>query len=105
MLVKSLLLLFLLALTKQQDSLVKFDYLTKPDAIKCGNYFYYLMITSTGTSVYSAHTGSADSIETYDATDGVLHNKKAKRYPNNCNGDSFEKLWKSHNAFRLYNIK
>ena len=84
-----LLLIFLIAATSLQENKIGFAYSPNPDALRCGNYFYYLMKTSDGTSVYSAHTGSADSIETYDATDGVLHNKKAKRYPNNCNGVSF----------------
>ena len=85
-----LLLLFLFAATNQQANKIGFAYVPNPDVIRCGNYFYYLMKTSSGTSVYNAFTGFPDKIESYDVKDGIVQNKKGYKFPNNCNGNSIE---------------
>lgn len=65
--------LFLSFSHMQQPTKVGFAYTPNPDVIKCGNYFYYLMLTSPTLSKFNAFVPSGAT--SYDSRNGVLSNK------------------------------
>ena len=79
----SLTLFYLLAASTIQQSKVGFAYSPNPDAIRCGNYFYYLTLSTKSLSKYNANTGSSRSIESYDSNNASLSNKVGS-LPGNC---------------------
>ena len=63
--IKCLLIATLLIASIYSQNRLGFAYTPYPDAIRCGNYFYYLMTTSPILSKFNAFTGSRGSIESY----------------------------------------
>ena len=101
--IASLSLLCLLLASTLQQSKVGFAFSSNPDAIKGGNYFYYLTLSTKSLSKYNANTGSSRTIESYESNNARLSNKVGS-LPENCENETIESLWANNKAFRLFNL-
>ena len=99
-------IILILAVTiTSQSSKIGYAYDPNPDVILCGEFFYYLMVSSafTSTSKYHAISRAASGLESYDLTNGILSNKVGS-LSGNCNNENLASLWASNRAFSLYNL-